>query len=276
MTGRGRRVRTARRVSRGLLAAGLWLVAGTSGAQLGASIAPSRVETLVPPGARTTEVLSFSNTSVASLSVSIEVVDFDADVNNSVVEKPSGTSPSTLAPHLRISPLTAEVAPGQQVFFRCSLRAPEQYTQLRAMIYFVAYPRVDDSGGTKVVIVPRLGIPVYLQNPKARVGALDVRSVSVRRAGVRGDRLELDLDVVNTGERNIRPTGYLRVSATDGSFDRAFTFNEGGEPVLPAHQRQWKPTFGPVPGGELSLRLRFTTTPDTSHESDLTVPAASP
>jgi len=270
--------RSRRSCRRGVwLAAVAWqFLAVTASAQLGAAIAPARIEALVGPGARTTEVLSFSNTSATALSVSVEVVDFDVAVDNGVLEKPSGTSPDTLAPYLRVTPLIAEVAPGQQVFFRCSLRAPAEFAQLRAMIYFVAHPHVEDTGGTKVVIVPRLGIPAYLQNPKARAGTLEVRSVSLQRATGSGEAVELDLDVVNTGERNIRPNGYLRVRATDGSFDRAFAFNEGGEPVLPAHQRKWRMTFGPVPGGELSLRLRFTTSRNASHQSDHTIAAASP
>lgn len=267
--------RSARAVARsvGLMVVGL--VASNAAAQLGVAIAPARIEALVPPGGKTTETLSFSNTSAVPLSVGVEVVDFDASPTNDVIEQPSGTSANSLAPYLRIAPLQVEVAPGQQVFFRCALRAPARFTQLRAMIYFVAHPRVAKKGAAEVVIVPRLGIPAYLENLKARPGTLDVHAVSARRTGDKGDQLELDLDVTNIGERNIRPTGYLRVRAVDGSFDKAFPFNQGSEPVLPGHRRTWKPTFGPVPGGGLSLRLRFETSPSTSHESDLTVPPAS-
>ena len=251
------------------------LAAGNASAQLGVGIAPARIEALVPPGGRTMETLTFSNTSAVPLGVSVEVVDFDASPTNDVIEQPSGTGGSSLAPYLRVSPLEAEVAPGQQVVFRCALRAPAEFTQLRAMIYFVAHPRLAKGGAAEVVIVPRLGIPAYLENLKARPGTLDVHSVTAKRTGANGDQLELDLDVTNVGERNIRPTGYLRVRAVDGSFDKAFPFNPGSEPVLPAHRRAWKATFGPVPGGGLSLRLRFATSPSTSHESELTIPPVS-
>ncbi|MEW6367585.1 MAG: hypothetical protein AB1714_23390 [Acidobacteriota bacterium] len=246
-------------------------------AQLSISISPAFVERIVKPGSRVTDTISLTNRSRVPVSVRVSTVDFDASETNEVLEKPSGTDPASLARYLRVSPLQVEVAPDQQVFFRYTITAPKDFTQLRAMLYFVSRPALaPQTQGQRVVFVPRMGVPVYLENIDASAARLRVESVQWKRAGEKGETLELTLLVVNEGERNIRPDGYLDVNAKDGSFAKVFPFNEGHEPVLALHTRKWTAQFGPVPGGELSLKLRFATSSRSSHESESVIPAFVP
>jgi hypothetical protein len=147
---------------------------------------------------------------------------------------------------------------------------PEQFSQLRAKIYFSCKPDIEVPPNA-TVLVPRLGIPIYVENKNAKPASLDVSRIEWNRLAD-GDQLHLDFDVANTGERNIRPTGYLEVHSKDDDFYKVFPFNNGKEPVLPGQKRKWQMNFGPVPLGELTLKLHFDTSFKTSFDAEYRIP----
>ncbi|MEW6337841.1 MAG: hypothetical protein AB1625_10645 [Acidobacteriota bacterium] len=239
--------------------------------QIGITISPSRVEAAVKPGAAFTETLSLQNRSPNALEVRIELVDFDVDEGNKVIEQPPGTGASTLVPYLRVSPLRAAVGPGQRAFFRVSASLPEGATQRRAMLFFVSTPQLGEREGTRVLVVPRLGVPIYLEDNAEKPARPEVLRAELGRVS-EGDGIELRLDMRNPGGRNLKVLGTLRVREAASGFDEVYRLNEGAEPILPGKLRVWTPRFGPVPGGGLSARLQLTAGVETVHEAEFTLP----
>ena len=157
------------------------------------------------------------------------------------------------------------------MFFRYAVDAPPEFDQLRGMVYFSAVPQVPGAPN-QVLVVARAGVPLYVENRHSEPAALQVEGVEWQRSG--DGHITLKTATRNTGERNIRPSGYVRVRTKDDTFDKTFDFNEGREPVLPGQRRRWEMTFGPVPDGELSVETRFSTSTRTTYESEAWIPAA--
>ena len=143
------------------------------------------------------------------------------------------------------------------------------------MLYFSSFPEVKP-GANQVMVVARMGVPLYLENIKSRPALLQVREVSCERSQPALGHLSLGLLVTNEGERNLRPTGWVSVRSKDGKFNESFDFNRGREPVLPGQTRRLNQIFGPVPEGELAVKLRMATSDRTSYETSFSVPAAGP
>ena len=235
--------------SRALLSAVfLLLAAGAQAGPLRISISPQVVELQAKPGSAREDALAFFNESDTPLTVSVTIVDFLPDQTGRVIEKPAGVEADSIARSMRISPITARVAPQQTVYFRYRIEAPAEFTQLRGVVSFRAVPDAQgNSGGSRTIFVPVLGILCYVENPAAAPGRLEVNGVTAAREK---DRLLLSLRVTNKGQRNIRPTGFVRVRSKDGAFDESYPFNDGRGAVLPGFLRDWELRLGPVPGGE--------------------------
>ncbi len=236
------------------------------------SISPFFIEKVVKAGSTVTDTISYTNRGPEAASVSVEISDFDVGETGEVGEQPAGTKPTSLAPYIRIRPGSLTVAANQQVYFRYSVRTPQEFKQLRAMIFFVSTPQVPE-GANQILIAPRMGIPLYVENIDAGRAKLEVQDLRWERSPEKLDFLLLKLVVTNEGERNLRPTGFLEVDSSDGNFHKIFPFNEGQEPVFPSYQRKWNLRFGPVPQNELAIKLRFATSATTTYESKAVIPA---
>lgn len=235
------------------------------------SLAPPFIEKLMPAEGKLQDTITYTNDSDTPMLVTVDFADFAVTEAGEVTEMPSGTDVSSLARSIRVSPSKIEVPPGGRTLFRYSVDAPAEFTQLRSQIFFSSMPIVE-SAPNQVLFVARMGIPIYVENVKALPADIKVHELKWERAGESGERLVLKALVTNEGERNIRPTGFLEVRSKDGEFAQTFPFNEGNEPVLPGQKREWTLTFGPVPGGELSLDLRFATGPRAMFQERYTVP----
>lgn len=244
-------------------------------AQVEIDLVPPFVEKTVRPGSTVRDAIVFRNRGPTSLEVSVETLDFEVGVDGRVLERPPGTRTDSLVPFLRITPSQVTVAPGQELAFRWEAAAPEDLTHLRTMVFFRAEPDVERSDSAQVVLVPRLGVPVYVESVDAEPAQLEITSIGLSRAAKQSDRLRLVLDVINTGQRNIRPTGELRVRSAGGEAV-AFPANEGRDSVVPGARRRFVRDYGPVPGGELSVEVVFDVSPRERHRERLVVPAASP
>ena len=240
-------------------------------AAVSVSLAPPYIEKLMPAGGKLQDTISYTNESDTPMMVTVDFADFAVSDTGEVSEMPSGTDVSSLAKAIRISPAKIEVPPGGRTLFRYTVDAPEQFTQLRSQIFFSSTPIVE-SAPNQVLFIARMGIPIYVENAKAVPADIKVHEVKWERAGESGESLVLKALVSNEGERNIRPTGFLEVRSRDGEFAHTFPFNEGNEPVLPGQKREWTMSFGPVPGGELSLDLRFASGPRAMFQERYTVP----
>ena len=105
---------------------------------------------------------------------------------------------------------------------------------------------------------------------------LEIESVEWDRPEETAELLRVRLTVSNHGQRNIRPRGFVHVETADGKFNATFDFNQGREPVLPGQRRRWEQFFGPVPEGELEVKLRLATSARTSYEAESFVAAVTP
>jgi hypothetical protein len=251
---------------KGRIATAAALIATLAGAQPSAnrapavsvSLSPPFIEKLARPSGRLSDTIALTNGSLFPVDVSVDFADFRVSDRGEVEEMPPGVDPSSLASHLHITPLTLRVNPKQRAYFRYTVETPAEFRQLREQIFFTSVPVVPNAAN-QVVFVPRLGVPLYVENISAKPPAVHVDSVKWSRPS--NDALELELDVRNDGERNIRPKGFVEVRSIRGTFSSTFPFNRGNEPLLPAQRRHWPLRFNPVPAGDLSVRLHFETSP---------------
>ncbi|HUF16971.1 MAG TPA: hypothetical protein VMS12_02875 [Thermoanaerobaculia bacterium] len=243
---------------------------GSLTAAVSVSLSPPYIEKLMPSGGKLQDTISYTNDSDTPMLVTVDFADFGVSATGEVSEMPSGTDVTSLARSIRISPSKIQVPPGGRTFFRYSVTAPEEFTQLRSQIFFSSTPIVE-SAPNQVLFVARMGIPIYVENVKAQPADIKVHEVKWERSGENNESLVLKAVVTNEGERNIRPSGFLEVRSQDGRFAQTFPFNEGNEPVLPGQKREWTLSFGPVPGGELSLDLRFAIGPRAMFRERYTV-----
>lgn len=239
------------------------------------AVVPPYVEKATRAGSHFSDTLSYTNQGSAPVVVEVDLADFGVAENGAVAEAPPGTEAASLVPHLRISPTRIRVAPNQQVFFRYSVEAPGQFDQLRSMIFLSSYPEAP-AGANHVRVVPRMGIPVYVENVKSEPARLEIEEVGWDRPSETPERLRVRLRVANLGQRNIRPDGLVHVRSADGRFRTTFEFNAGREPVLPGQKRRWEQLFGPVPDGALEVELRLTTSERTAYEARANVGSATP
>jgi hypothetical protein len=247
------------------------LVGSSLSAAVNVTLAPPFIEKLVRPGTKLNDTIVYTNNSDEAMEVSVDFADFTVNEKGEVAEMPSGTDATTLARYLRISPMKIQVEPGGRAMFRYSLAAPAEFNHLRTQIFFSSKPIVEDKPN-QVLFIARMGIPLYLESTSAKAPSIKVHEVKWERSSDDPSILNLHLLVTNEGERIIRPTGYLQVRSSDGNFSKNFNFNEGNEPVLPGQKRNWRLGFGPVPGGDLSLDLRFATSPRTMFEEKYQIP----
>lgn len=244
------------RATGAFLAAGLLLGSASLSARVLVRLSPTYIELGAKPGTQSGDRIRYVNAGTEPVVVSVELSDFDVKENGSAIEQPPGASPASLVPYLRVSPARLRVEPGQTVHFRYRVDAPAAFEQLRAMVYFVSRPVAERRGGTSAIVVPRMGIPIYLENDRAEAARLVITRGAAR---VENDRLLFDLEIENRGRRNLRPSGAIQIDTEGGP--RFFQFNEGRSPVLPGHARQWTLKLGPLDAPPRSLRFRFERSP---------------
>jgi len=250
-----------------LIALPLLGAAAGNAAQATIGIAPPRVEHLVGPGAMVRDAILVTNPGDVTLRVRVEVADFSVEEDGTVVQLPPGGDPSSLARYLRVSPLEMSVSPGQRAVFRYEVKAPEQFTHLRALLSFVSEPEVPANGGPYVVIATTMRIPFYVENRRMASGVLHVLQAQVDRGDDNDQLLHLELKVVNQGDRLVRAGGRLEVQPVDGGPMDTFEVNRAGEAVLPGLTRVWSFTVGPVPPESLIVGLRLETSWRSEHRS---------
>ena len=256
-----------------LLLALALLPAPPARAEFTLTVVPPYVEKLVKPGSKFGDTLAFRNDGSDPVVVGVDFGDFGVDEHGAVTDSPPGSEARSLIRHLRISPLSQRVEPGQQVYFRYAVEVPEEFQQLRTIVYFRAVPDVEVAAN-QVLVVARMGVPLYVENVKAAPAKLAVGEVNLTRSEDDPAQLRLRMDLLNEGERNIRPQGMAHVESADGRFRQTFDLNRGREPVLPGQARQWQQLIGPVPDGELTVRLDLATSVRGSFRTESTVPPA--
>lgn len=239
----------------------------TARGQTRVQIAPQIVEAIVSPGGTLSEIISFTNAGSAPVDVALELADFDVDETGNPHVSALGTGETTLAPYLRVSPLGARIGIGESARFRLSANLPSEFDHLRIMIYFVATPvEMPERSAQQTVIVPKIGVPVYVESTTSDPARLELDQIELTRAAVAG-HLQLALLSTNVGDRIIRPPVTIEVESRDGSFYEIFEPNSGIAPVLPHHTRRWSFEIGPVPDGELEVTLTFPTSRRESYRS---------
>lgn len=233
------------------------------------AVTPQIIEAVIDGGATVNDAISYTNAGSEPVSVTMQVADFDISTDGKVRELPPGTIPASAVPYLKISPVRIEVAPNQRVFFRYSMTAPESFTHLRAMIFFSAYPAGPRQSRAAAVMVPRLGIPLYVENRRSKAASLELSNATVERDAAGAPVLRISLE--NRGDRLFRPGGSVQVRSSSGT--KSLPFNESSNPVLPGHIRHFELPLAAAGGGESSIRLRLTTSHRTVLNRALPAPA---
>jgi hypothetical protein len=233
------------------------------------AVTPQIIEAVIDGGTSLNDAISYTNVGTEPVSVRLQVADFDIGTDGKVRELPPGTIPASAVPYLKISPVRIDVAPNQRVFFRYSLTAPESFTHLRAMIFFSAYPAGPRQRRAAAVMVPRLGIPMYVESRRSNAASLELASATAGRDAAGAPVLRVSLE--NRGDRLFRPGGSVQVRSSSGT--KSLPFNESSNPVLPGHTRHFEIPLAAAGGGELSIRLRLTTSHRTVLNRELRVPA---
>lgn len=259
---------------RSMMLAAALIVLGSSEVAEGQTrvqISPQILETTVSPGGTMNEVISFTNAGTNPVYVTLEPADFEVDETGNPEIYPIGLGPSgkSLAPYLRVSPIEVRADPDQTVRFRLVAKLPEEFTHLREMLYFVARPIALEEAPGQTVIVPKVGVPLYVESTESRPARLEVSNDEVVRTenGVR-----INLETKNTGERIIRPPVIVEVSDDDGFYE-VFEPNAGIAPVLPDNVRKWSFDIAPLPRGPLSVRMTFPVSLRDSVVEEYQVPA---
>ena len=260
--------------ARAVLLAAVSLVAplAVPAAQEAVSVTPAFASHLIAPGEQAEDVITLASRTSAVLEVTVALADFDADEHDGVVELPSGTSTSSLAPFFRIAPLAARVAPGATASFRYRAAPPRDFVHLRAMVFFLCRPGSAAGEPGATVVVPRIGVPVYVESARARPAHLDASGLAVERAG---DRLRLRLVLTNDGERLVRPTGSVLVRPGVGRGD-VLRFNRESHPVLPGHRVLWEEDLGPAPADATEVVLRLSTSAGGERSFAVRLPSLRP
>lgn len=249
------------------------VMAGQAEARIAIALSPQIVEKIVTPASTINDVISYTNKGTDPMTVTVQVMDFETTDDGKVTEIPAGTHPTSLVPYLKISPIRLDVAPGQRVYFRYSLKTPDQFTHLRSMVFFRSRPSNPPKGRAVAVFVPRMGVPVYVENRRAVPATLDITAVKWERVEADPASLKVRISVRNTGQRILRPGGRIETRSTGGR-TRLFQVNEGGSPVLPGQTRTFEADLGAVGDEALSLKIRMQTSLKASFEADYKVEAA--
>lgn len=249
-------------------------VASSALGQTRIQISPQIIEATVSPGGTFSEVLTFTNAGSVTAMVELEPADFDVDESGNPRIYPLGAGPGghSLAPYLRVTPVSVRVEPGQSVRYRLTAKLPQEFGQLREMLYFVARPIKLEPAPGQTVIIPKIGVPVYLHSTRSKPATLEISDDRIVRKDA--DTLGLEIFTRNVGDRNIRPPVLVEVTEVGGAFYEVFEPNAGISPVLPGHGRLWNFDLGPVPAGELAVKLTFPTSLRESFVREYRVPAA--
>ena len=260
--------------ARPVLAAAFLLLAplGVPAAHDTVAVTPAFATHLLVPGEQAEDVITLANRTSTALEVTVSLADFDADEHNDVVELPSGTSPASLARYFRIAPLAAHVPPGATASFRYRAAPPPGFAHLRAMVFLLCRPDPASGGPGGTVVVPRIGVPVYVESTGARPARLEVRDLAAGRAE---GRLRLSVVLANEGERLIRPSGSVLERPASGR-DEVVRFNRESRPVLPGHHVLWEEDLGPAPEGAAEVVLRLSTSAEGERSFAVHLPAARP
>lgn len=249
----------------------LSLIPAAASSSVSIALSPQVVEKIVTPGSTIADVISYTNLGSEATSVSLELSDFTATEQGQAVEHPPTTQPSSLVPYLKISPLRQNVAPNERVYFRYTVQTPQSFTHLRAMVLFVSRPVQRSREKSSAVIVPRMGVPLYVESSRARAASLEVEHVEWDR---KPREVLLRVTVRNRGQRVFRPGGTVQVESRRVPA-QTIPFNDGAAPVMPDHKRTFTIPMTEVGGGELALKLRINTSPLTVFEREYKIESAS-
>lgn len=228
--------------------------ASSAAGQVGVSIDPPRIERTVAAGKQINDVIRIRNRGAVPINVTASLADFILGIDGEIRKLPPGTSERSVAPFIRISPIQTTLAPGERFSFRYSISAPPDFKQLGSIIYFTSTPISEQSDEPHVSIGTSMGIGCFIQNPKTEPGRIEVEDLIWSRAENDPSYIEITATLRNTGERNIRPSGFVRIRSSEGSFGTTFEVNRENTVVLPGTSRKLRRRFGPVPLEALDLK----------------------
>lgn len=179
-----------------------------------------------PAGAAATRVATVRNEAGAVRTFRVYAADYDRAPDGEHRFMAAGDHGRSCSQRLSVFPEEITVDPGASVQVRITMEPGPRTCW--SLVFF----ETTEGGAGGVRIGQRVGVKVYGTGPDARRDArLDSVRASPTAAGAR-----VSFDVVNTGERVVRPTGEVEIRDMEG--DVAATGRLGALSVLPGRTRR--------------------------------------
>ena len=214
------------------------------------SVSPIRVEHLVKPGEKGTDMISVTNdgTDGTRLKVTIEDWKLTKDENPTFVKV--GSDPYSCAEWIRINPVDFRIGPSQTREVRYTVSVPPEIQEggYRAAIIFETVPDVTPGQKVKRVLLKgRIVTMVYEVVGKPSIEG----HASGLKAEPKKDGVDFVLTLQNTGKVHYRTKGTFTVR--DASDQKAFEVDIPDVPVLPGSDRDIRIRHDkPIPKGKYS------------------------
>ena len=233
-------------------------------AQVLAQAVPVKYDLPVTPGEILTREIVLSNQGNETVVVRLRYSDWQVSAEGAVSLAAAGSTPNSLAGHVRFEPQSISLPPGEEgrVLLTMSLPADGPATRYGVVLSEVR-PAVFPRNRLGPRAIAELGTTIYLSRiPADRIRAEFTALVA---APLGGDSMAVSARVRNAGERHLYVTGEMALADSSGVTVRSAALGTGV--ALPGTKRAFTWTCAPAlaPG-----RYRLTATLDTG-EAELLV-----
>jgi P pilus assembly chaperone PapD len=209
------------------ISAGAWAV--------GFVLTPPRFEVSLASGATQTYNISVLNVdSTAPVKLRAYLMDWTMKTTGQMAFSKAGTGPYSNAGWIDVNPAEFEVPPLAEQVVRFTVRVPDSSFGSRwSMLYFESQPDTSQKAMIGVLFKARVGAPIYVTIPGTEVKQAELLGFAYKRKGVQSH--EFKLQIANTGNVHLRPTGTLVIR--DGGGAAVATLTLSNDVVLPQSQR---------------------------------------
>ena len=214
------------------------------------SVSPIRVEHLVKPGEKGTDMISVTNDGTDPTRIKVSIEDWKLTKEGNPAFMKVGGNPYSCAEWIRINPVDFRIAPGQTREVRYTVTVPSEVQEggYRGAIIFETVPDVTPGEKMKRVLLKgRIVTIVYevVGNPPVLGHAAGLKA-EPKKQGV-----DFVLTLQNTGKVHYRTKGTLTVK--DAADQKAFEVEIPDAPVLPDSNREIRITYDKsIPKGKYS------------------------
>lgn len=214
------------------------------------SVSPIRVEHLVKPAEKGTDMISVTNDGTDATRLKVTIEDWKLTREGNPTFMKMGSNPYSCADWIRINPVDFRIGPSQTREVRYTVTVPPEVQEggYRAAIIFETVPDVTPGEKAKRVLLKgRIVTIVYevVGKPSVQGHATGLKA-QPRKEGV-----DFMLTLQNTGKVHYRTKGTITVK--DASDQKAFEVELPDAPVLPDSDREIRVSYDKsIPKGKYS------------------------